>query len=329
MKILGIDTSNYMTSVAVVDDQGVVHSDLRVPIPVPQGERGLRQSEAFFNHIKNLPELIEQVMSGAGADQFGAVVASVSPRQQPGSYMPVFLSGTAVARVVAATLRIPFIERSHQEGHLCAALASSGFNPQSERFLAVHLSGGTTELLEVDWGLAADNRPRIKLLGGTSDLNAGQFVDRIGVMLGLPFPAGTHLERLAAKAGGTIRLTTAIQDLNPSFSGPAAQAERLLAAGAEPAEIALAVQNAIVKVLEKWLLKAVALTGLRQVLISGGVAANRYIRERLSHRLAKRDKGITVYFGEPKLSGDNAVGLALSYWYPVLPPVAYSGEVNR
>src|SRR5690554_5567546 len=111
MKILGIDTSNYMTSVAVVDEQGVVNSDLRIPIPVPHGERGLRQSEAFFNHIKHLPELVEQVIGQADSGEFGAVVASVSPRQQPGSYMPVFLSGTAIARAVAAALHIPFIER--------------------------------------------------------------------------------------------------------------------------------------------------------------------------------------------------------------------------
>ncbi len=321
MKILGIDTSNYMTSVAVVDEQGVVNSDLRIPIPVPHGERGLRQSEAFFNHIKHLPELVEQVIGQADSGEFGAVVASVSPRQQPGSYMPVFLSGTAIARAVAAALHIPFIERSHQEGHLCAALASSGYLPKSERFLAIHLSGGTTELLEVGWGVGESGRPQITLLGGTSDLNAGQFIDRIGVKMGLPFPAGVHLERLAAKASGTIRLSTAVKDLTPSFSGPLAQAERLLAQGAEPAEIALAVQNAVVKVLEKWLLRAAAVTGLQQVLISGGVSANEYIRERLRYRLAKRDKGIQIYFGEPKLSGDNAVGLALSYWYPVLPQV--------
>ena len=316
MKVLGIDTSNYVTSAALVDEEGIVVKDLRIILPVPQGERGLRQSEALFHHTRNLPLLLEEALTAGGPD-LAAIVVSSRPRRVTGSYMPVFLSGSSQARTLAAALKIPWVERSHQEGHLFAALASCGSPIDHGQFLGVHLSGGTTELLKVNFS-PVQPFLEVKLLGGSSDLHAGQFIDRVGVALGLPFPAGPALEKLAEKGIGACRLTTSLDGLNPSFSGPASQALRLIEAGQPPAEVALAVQNAVVKMLEKWLTRAYETTGLKHVLLSGGVVANQYLRQRLPQRLRKRGTNLLLNFAEPRYSGDNAVGLAFSYWYPEL-----------
>ncbi len=316
MKALGIDTSNYVTSVALVDEEGEVVKDLRTTLPVPKGERGLRQSEALFHHTRNLPILLEAALADGGSD-LAAVVVSSRPRRVTGSYMPVFLSGSSQARTLAAALKIPWIERSHQEGHLFAALASCGSQFEPGQFLGVHLSGGTTELLKVT---LSPMQPflEVELLGGSSDLHAGQFIDRVGVALGLPFPAGPALEKLAEEGTGICRLSTSLDGLNPSFSGPATQALRLIEDGTPAAEVALAVQNAVVKMLEKWLTRAHEITGLNNVLLSGGVVANQYLRQRLPQRLRKRGTDLILNFAESRLSGDNAVGLAFSYWYPNL-----------
>ncbi|MBO8125887.1 MAG: O-sialoglycoprotein endopeptidase [Firmicutes bacterium] len=321
MKALAIDTSNYMTSVALVSGEGKVLKDLRSPVPVAQGEKGLRQSEALFHHIRNLPPLLEETLAEPLSD-LEAVVVSSRPRPLPESYMPVFLAGVGQARSLAAALRVPCLERSHQEGHVYAALASSSLLPVPECFLTVHLSGGTSELLLVKREETAASGLKIEMLGQATDLNAGQFVDRVGVALGLPFPAGPALEELAQGARGVLRLSTRLIGLNPSFSGPTTQALRLIEEGCDPKEVALAVQNAISKVLEKWLLKAQKVTGVNQVLLSGGVTANRYIRRRLVDRLAKRGTGLRAYFGQAAYSGDNAVGLAVSYWFPNLPTIS-------
>src|SRR5690606_7183010 len=120
---LGIDTSAYTTSVALVGVDGQLLADARTVLAVPAGSRGLRQSEAVFQHIRRLPELMERVM-GSGRARVMAVAASTAPRPVPDSYMPVFKAGEAVARAVAAALGVPFVPLSHQEGHVWAGLWS-------------------------------------------------------------------------------------------------------------------------------------------------------------------------------------------------------------
>jgi N6-L-threonylcarbamoyladenine synthase len=303
--ILGIDTSNYTTSVALMDLEGKLVKQRRERLKVDLGERGLRQSEALFQHVKQLPNLIAEVAEGR-KDVLTKIVVSTKPRPQEDSYMPVFTAGFGHAKALASVLGISLIETSHQEGHLMAGLWSAKINIQ--KFLAVHLSGGTSEILKVHKN---NNNFDIKELGASQDLHAGQFVDRVGVALGLSFPAGSQLERLATKGElGKVSIPSSVQGYQMSFSGPTSAAMRLIELGKGSADIALAVQQCIANSLEKVLKKAIDEEKCKDILIVGGVAANQYIRERLKKRLEHPAVGAKLYFADPKWSSDNAVGTA-------------------
>ncbi|MCW2277335.1 O-sialoglycoprotein endopeptidase [Heliophilum fasciatum] len=322
--VLGVDTSCYTTSLALVDQEGKLRAEARKILPVAQGERGLRQGEALFCHVQQLPGVMEALYATlqgqAEALPVKAVAVAVRPRPDEASYLPVFRAGESMARCLAAVLQVPLIATSHQEGHLMAGLYSAfadhGREWLERPFLAVHLSGGTTELLLVQPG--QDGALAIDKLGGTTDLHAGQLVDRIGVALGLPFPAGPAFEGLAATVEGTQELTftTYVHGYEVSFSGVEAQALRQIAHCPGPL-VARAVEAALAKTLEKWLRRAIEETGLRRVLIVGGVAANGYLRQRLRRRLEHRAVGATLAFATPALSGDNAVGVAVMGWRQV------------
>ena len=195
MPVLGLDTSNYTTSAAVFDgEEGRNQGRL---LEVRPGELGLRQSDALFQHVKHLPEVVEALLGEEGLGTVQAVGASTRPRAVEGSYMPCFLAGASQGQVLSQVLGVPFYAFSHQQGHLAAAAWSAGRLDLLDRpFLAWHLSGGTTELLRVEPeedGVAV----RAEILGGTSDISAGQLIDRTGVLLGLPFPAGKEVEKLS------------------------------------------------------------------------------------------------------------------------------------
>lgn len=299
MMILGIDTSCYTTSLAVFDPAGRLLCEKRRLLPVEKGSCGLRQSDALFCHVRQLPQLMEELTAELGPLRPRAVSVSVRPRPRDGSYMPVFLAGQGLARSLAAAWGVPLYQTSHQEGHIAAALWSAGLSWR-EPFLALHLSGGTGEILAVRPHSAGYD---IETVGDT-DLPPGQFVDRVGVALGLPFPAGPALEELAGQARGTeFRLSGSVQGTHISFSGPESAAQRAVAAGVEPAQIAAAVLDNIAKSLAKAIENARRQTGLRQVLLAGGVAANQRIRRRL--------QPLGVSFAGAKHAGDNACGVAL------------------
>ena len=201
---VGFDTSNYTTSVAICDEDGKVLANLKRPLPVAEGQRGLRQSDAVFAHIKNLPELSRELAESLCGYEPIAVGVSSKPRDAEGSYMPCFLSGVAAANSFAAARGIPLYEFSHQSGHIAAALYSAGKLDLlgSTRFTAFHVSGGTTEVLLV----STDNgKISEELVAYTADINAGQAIDRVGVEMGLKFPCGAELERLAAQYTGKIK----------------------------------------------------------------------------------------------------------------------------
>ncbi len=312
--ILGVDTSNYTTSLALVDDQGHLVAQERRLLEVATGERGLQQSAAVFQHLTRLPDLLAKLWLNGNLHELKLIAVSTKPRPQEGSYMPVFQVGEGYAQTISTTLGIPLLRTSHQEGHLQAGLWSAQ-GPQQAEFLAVHISGGTTELLKVQ-SLSVKEQDgqffETTLLGGTSDLHAGQFVDRVGVALGLSFPAGPALEQLALQAGAkALAIPSAVQGLTLSFSGPESQAMRLIARGEPGAEIARAVEQCIATTLEKVLRQAIQETGLKNVLIVGGVAANQYLRQRLQQRLEHPAVRAHLYFAAPAYSSDNAVGVAL------------------
>jgi N6-L-threonylcarbamoyladenine synthase len=313
--VLAIDTSAYTSSLALMSTTGQLLADQRQVLHVPAGQRGLRQSEALYQHVNNLPLLYERVFQGLDAVRISAVCVSTTPRPVHESFMPVFLAGTGMARCTAAALGVPLWGASHQEGHIWAALWSLPPDHVStlqdrNAFLAIHLSGGTTEALWVQRLEDSDQqRLRLDLMGGTHDISAGQFVDRVGVALGLPFPAGPHLEALATQAEAvTLSLPIAVNNGLLSFSGPESAAQRAINAGVPNTEIAKATYICIANTLARWISNLLEANPVETVVLSGGVVASRMLRAQLAaHRRLKRVK---LAFAMPEYSRDNAVGLA-------------------
>lgn len=309
--ILGMDTSCYTTSIALVDLDGNILLSRQIPLEVEPGQRGLQQSKALFQHLHRLPHMASEVARVIDPkNELAAVCATCRPRPVEGSYMPVFMVSHLTGQAFANMLGIPYYAVSHQESHIQAGLYSAG-GPCSQRFLAIHLSGGTSELLKVnDVGTGFE----IEILGATQDLHAGQFVDRIGVAMGLQFPAGAHLEELAQRGkDGYVTIPFSVKGLTISFSGPETHAQRLLDRGVDKADVAIAVYNCLVSTLERWILNAMDIPGtnVKDVLLVGGVASSAILRQKLVDRLRKRDESIRLYFADPLLSKDNAVGTAL------------------
>ena len=303
--VVGLDTSCYTTSAAAVTADGQVVASCRKLLPVKLGERGLRQSEGVFIHVRQLPERLEELREFIRGDEIVAVCASSRPRDEEESYMPVFQVGDAQARGMAAMLGVPCFASTHQRGHVAAAMVDSGIAPGD--LLALHLSGGTTELLSL-------RGEALSLLGGTLDLHAGQVVDRVGVALGLPFPAGPHLEKLALQGHAEARLPVSMAEggLRCHLSGAESQAQRWIASGAiSPEDTAMEIYDLLARTVARMILAGAAKTGIRQVLIAGGVASLALFRRLVMERIRKSDRRLRVCFGRPEYSGDNAVGAAL------------------
>jgi N6-L-threonylcarbamoyladenine synthase len=306
---LGLDTSAYTTSLAVVDSRHEIIVDERIPLTIKPGERGLRQSQALFFHVRNLPRLFERLQTGLSRE-VAAIAASAWPRRVEGSYMPVFLSGFNQAQTLARFNGLPCYAVSHQEGHIMAALLNNEELLRQVSFIAVHFSGGTSEILQV----TRHDRHFLQIETGLSglDLHAGQLVDRIGVAMGLGFPAGPALEQMAARSSGrdVPRLVTSVSGAGFSFSGVEAQCMRLLEARCPPEDIALGLFRAVGRTLEKVLIKESMRLGSKHILLAGGVMANQFIKQHLIGRLCRPASGFKLYFAEPGLCSDNAVGVA-------------------
>ena len=303
---VGVDTSCYTTSVASVDEYGIV-SDLRTVLSVKQGERGLRQSDGLFQHVRNLETLMPELMKQLGGAELRGVCVSARPRPNEDSYMPVFLAGKMCAASVAAARKVPLLTASHQEGHVRAALHGNEAL-MGRPFLGMHISGGTTEVFLVDEAFG------ISLLSGTEDLHAGQFVDRTGVAMGLHFPCGKQLEALAGSfdpAAGFVKLPAIVREGVCSFSGVETRMQALLKAGADHAELAYAAYDCMSRTFVKMLCHAMEQTGVTRALLAGGVASSPLLRTLLRERMHKLDANAALYFGESALSSDNAVGAAL------------------
>jgi len=306
--VLGIDTSCYTTSAALVSTCGRLIASSRRLLTVEEGERGLMQSQGLFQHVRNLPDMIADVMLKAPDAQIVAVCASTRPRPAEDSYMPVFRAGESQARAAAAMLRVPFYPVSHQEGHVRAALVDSGIEA-SKPFLALHLSGGTTEILLCDHG-------ELKLLGGSLDLHAGQLVDRTGVRMKLGFPAGPALEKLAMEGvrNGAVRslIGVSVKGIDCNMAGAENKIVKFMESGEMTSEaIAAEVFDFLARTIERQIEAACKATGCCQALLAGGVASSTLLREMLLARAKKRRLNCRLCFARPELSGDNAVGVAL------------------
>lgn len=298
MGVIGIDTSNYTTSIAFFD--GVGGENCSKLLPVKSGELGLRQSDAVFAHIKSLPELSGRLFSHV-REEIRAVGVSTRPRAADGSYMPCFLVGLSHATLLSDALHVPLVEVSHQQGHVAASLWSAGHLELMEQpHLAWHLSGGTTELLLVE--------PEGKLvkctkIGGTTDISAGQLIDRTGQLLGLPFPSGKHLDALSREAAGKDFFRVKCTDMTFSFSGMQNKVQQYYEANGDPAETATYALRCIAYgVFHATEQARKAYPGL-PVVFSGGVASNTLLRQVL--------EPLNPIFAQPQYSTDNAMGVAV------------------
>ena len=295
--VLAFDTSNYTTSCACFD--GAEGDNSGRLLDVEPGKLGLRQSEALFSHVRRLPEIFAALKR---RERIAAVGASTKPRETEDSYMPCFLAGASQAQVLADALGVPFYAFSHQQGHIAAAAWSAGRMDLLEgQHLAWHLSGGTTELLLV--------RPRgvavvCEIIAATTDVSAGQLIDRTGQILGLQFPAGKELDKLAQKADRREKYDPKLDGLNFSLSGAEHKMKQMAAAGAEPEETAYFALASVISAVHRVTERAVAKYGDMPVLYSGGVASNSLLRE-------MTPDGV---FAAPRFSTDNAMGVAILTW---------------
>lgn len=316
--ILGIDTSNYKTSIAAVNEHKSIICDLRKFLKVKQGEKGLRQSDALFQHVKNFPEMMEELSSrlknpenSVGLDSKPSAIAySARPRPVDGSYMPVFMAGESFARSLGAMLDIPVYAFSHQEGHIEAIKAYSKFADEN-RFLACHFSGGTTELLEVNTGEAGYD---INIIGGSDDIAFGQVIDRAGVMMGMEFPAGEALDNIASAASASSRLLTTIKVKNArmNLSGIDTQMKRIIESKTAeniPDELVRELFEKLADAMAKMLIQGAEKSDINKILMAGGVSSSHFIRKRLTDKLS--GSGVYIEFDDKGLAQDNAVGTAL------------------
>ena len=299
MLTLGFDTSNYTTSVAAFD--GVGGKNCSRLLDVKPGEFGLRQSDALFAHVKRLPELVDALAAEVDLRHVTAIGVSTRPRAVEGSYMPCFLAGWSQAKSLARILNVPLHEVSHQQGHIAASLWSAGrLKLMRQPHLAWHLSGGTTELLLVK---PDGKNVQAERIGGTSDISAGQLIDRTGKLLSLPFPAGKAVDALSRGSECRERYRVKLHGLEFSFSGIQNKAEKFFSETENSADTAKFVMNCVVTCIADATRAArLEYPGL-PVVFSGGVASNSMLRERM--------REFAPVFAEPQYSTDNAMGVAV------------------
>jgi N6-L-threonylcarbamoyladenine synthase len=298
MIAIGFDTSNYTTSIAYYN--GNVGSNCSQLLPVKMGELGLRQSDAVFHHTKSLPEISDRLFSNAGIGSIDVIGVSTRPRAVEGSYMPCFMVGYSHAKLLAAALQVPLVEVSHQQGHVAAALWASGRTDLMDQpHLAWHLSGGTTELLLVE---PKDKNFVCTRIGGTTDISAGQLIDRTGQLLGLPFPAGKHLDLVSKNHNNTDVFKVKCNNSEFSLSGVQNKVQQYHERNSDTETaaytlrcVSYAVYRATEQALEKF-------PGL-PVVFSGGVASNTILRSVVAP--------LNPVFAPAEYSTDNAMGVAI------------------
>ena len=299
MSVIGFDTSNYTTSIAFYDGiSGVNCSEL---LPVKAGGLGLRQSDAVFHHTKSLPELSGRLFSDIDISSITAVGVSTRPRAVEGSYMPCFMVGYSHAKLIADTLGVPLITCSHQQGHVAASLWSAGrLELMDQPHLAWHLSGGTTELLLVE---PQEKNVVCTRIGGTSDISAGQLIDRTGQLLELPFPSGKHIDKLSAESQKTDVFIVKCPEMEFSLSGVQNKVQQYYQKRNTPADTAAYALRCVCHAVLQATKNAQKVYPGLPVVFSGGVASNSMLRSTMAP--------LSAIFSEPQYSTDNAMGVAV------------------
>ena len=301
MLVLGLDTSNYATSLAVLDSAEMrLVCDVKRFLPVREGQLGLRQSDAVFHHTQALPQLLEEIGAQVDLRAVGAIGVSGRPRPVEGSYMPCFTTGVTFAQGMSAIHGIPLIKTTHQQGHIASALFACGEPELFEKdVLVFHVSGGTTDLL------LCHGTQVLAQLGTSSDLYAGQAVDRIGVRLGFAFPAGVEVSRLAEACEEEMTPKVSVKGCTCSLSGLENQCVKLLEQGYSPEYAAKYCLLAVARTLEKMMLAALKEHPKLPVVFAGGVMSSRVVRGYM------QKKHPWVRFVDGKFASDNAIGVSV------------------
>ena len=295
---LGIDTSNYTTSLALYDNESKSDISVRKLLPVKEGELGIRQSDAVFHHNRQLPVLFREIMDKNNV-AITAIGVSEKPRPIEGSYMPCFTVGTGYANVLGKALSVPVYTFTHQHGHIVSALYSVGrLDLMGKPFITFHISGGTTEALLVDKDF------NITLVAKTLDLNAGQAVDRTGVMLGMKFPCGGELDSLSVKCDTKFNIRTSLKGLDCSLSGVENKVKAMIEKGCEKEDAAKFVMDYISKTVLDMTDRIIEEYGVMPVVFSGGVSGSEILRKTMKSKYS-------CYFPEKEYGCDNASGVAV------------------
>jgi N6-L-threonylcarbamoyladenine synthase len=305
--ILGIDTSNYTTSICVIDATEV-HFEKRVLIKVSPGSKGIRQSDAFFQHMQVLHEWVKEDLAPL-IPHLKAVGVSTKPRPVVDSYMPVFRAGETIGRTISTALGIPYIETTHQEGHLAAALQScpSGAVLKNQPFIFCHLSGGTTE---IHTAKAEETGYSLCEVAQTADISFGQLIDRIGVYAGLDFPCGAQMDALAKKSQLHTQHPRFKMGDTFNLSGYENFYKSLMASHPDDQPgVFYAVFEGIATILYQIITYSVSRAKTQHVLLAGGVAASQTLREILVKKCVGNH--VTLHFSHPQYASDNAYGVAL------------------
>lgn len=310
MYILGIDTSAYTTSIALVDaDNNKVLADERKVLEVEKGQKGLRQQEAVFQHLKNFPEIFKNI--NYNLSNVKIVSVSSKPRNEENSYMPVFTVGQNYGKVIAHSLNCKLLEYSHQENHIAASLIND--YKDVDNVLAVHVSGGTTEFISAKKSIKGFET---KILGGTKDITFGQLIDRMGILMDFPFPCGMHMENyLKGKSFEEIKPPSISGDAYINLSGMENYYTNLYINQKKSKE-------AIIYSLFKYIahctihiLHNLSDNKFETIIISGGIASNSYIRNFIENSINNHK----ILFPTIRNSSDNGVGLAylpiMDRWY--------------
>lgn len=304
---LGIDTSNYKTSVAIVDDKKNIIFNRSEFLEVEHGKRGLRQSIAFFKHVNVLPSFIKEAFNAINSSDIECIAVSSSPRRITGSYMPVFLAGKNAAALLSYSLGVPLYEYSHQEGHVSAILKDYPY-ATGEDLIFFHLSGGTTEALLCRSVFDDEYHIESQIIGGTKDISIGQLLDRTGVLLGYEFPSGKYLDEIAVNSEIT-EMPTKIRIKNGEFNLSGIEYQILNSIKNNRTKVIPGLMFRISELLYNLSKELTNKYAAKDIFMAGGVAASTFIRNQLEIMNAKDD--FKIHFGDKELSGDNAVGIAL------------------
>lgn len=298
---LGIDTSNYTTSTAIYDSStGVMYQQKKL-LPVKEGQLGLRQSDTVFHHTQQLHLLFSQLVKDIDIKELKMIGASTRPRPVDGSYMPCFTVGENTADILSSALKVPVARFSHQEGHISAALFSARRDDLfSKDFLAFHISGGTTEAVLAKGTNCGFS---LELVAKSLDLHAGQAVDRVGLMLGLSFPCGSELEKLALKNTQIIKVNPTLKGFDCCLSGVENQCKKLIDEGKSPEYVAAYCIKYIEQSLSKMTDKLLEKYGNLPLLYAGGVMSDSIIKQTFKQKY-------NAIFASPAFSTDNAAGIA-------------------